>query len=232
MADTSYASSSVVRSSATQKIETTKKIEFEEKKTYTIIKRGMDIIGASMGLIFLSWLFLIVAVLIKIEDPKGTVFFKQVRVGKNGKTFYMYKFRSMVSDAEEKLKDLLKYNEIEGAMFKLKEDPRVTKIGKFIRKTSIDELPQLWNVLKGEMSLVGPRPPLPREVKLYSEYDKQRLLVVPGCTGLWQVSGRSELNFREMVELDIKYIQNRSLGFDVLILLKTVKIFLIPNSAY
>ncbi|WP_350346356.1 sugar transferase [Heyndrickxia faecalis] len=232
MADTSYASSSVVRSSATQKIETTKKIEFEEKKTYTMIKRGMDIIGASMGLIFLSWLFLIVAVLIKIEDPKGTVFFKQVRVGKNGKTFYMYKFRSMVSDAEEKLKDLLKYNEIEGAMFKLKEDPRVTKIGKFIRKTSIDELPQLWNVLKGEMSLVGPRPPLPREVKLYSEYDKQRLLVVPGCTGLWQVSGRSELNFREMVELDIKYIQNRSLGFDVLILLKTVKIFLIPNSAY
>jgi len=232
VADTSYASSSVVRSSATQKIETTKKIEFEEKKTYTMIKRGMDIIGASMGLIFLSWLFLIVAVLIKIEDPKGTVFFKQVRVGKNGKTFYMYKFRSMVSDAEEKLKDLLKYNEIEGAMFKLKEDPRVTKIGKFIRKTSIDELPQLWNVLKGEMSLVGPRPPLPREVKLYSEYDKQRLLVVPGCTGLWQVSGRSELNFREMVELDIKYIQNRSLGFDVLILLKTVKIFLIPNSAY
>ena len=232
MADTSYASSSVVRSSATQKMETTKKIEFEEKKTYTILKRGMDIIGASMGLIFLSWLFLIVAVLIKIEDPKGTVFFKQVRVGKNGKTFYMYKFRSMVSDAEEKLKDLLKYNEIEGAMFKLKEDPRVTKIGKFIRKTSIDELPQLWNVLKGEMSLVGPRPPLPREVKLYSEYDKQRLLVVPGCTGLWQVSGRSELNFREMVELDIKYIQNRSLGFDVLILLKTVKIFLIPNSAY
>ncbi|WP_258922024.1 sugar transferase [Heyndrickxia coagulans] len=232
MADTSYASSSVVRSSATQKIETTKKIEFEEKKTYTMIKRGMDIIGAITGLVFLSWLFLIVAVLIKIEDPKGTVFFKQVRVGKNGKTFYMYKFRSMVSDAEEKLKDLLKYNEIEGAMFKLKEDPRVTKIGKFIRKTSIDELPQLWNVLKGEMSLVGPRPPLPREVKLYSEYDKQRLLVVPGCTGLWQVSGRSELNFREMVELDIKYIQNRSLGFDVLILLKTVKIFLIPNSAY
>ncbi|WMM89362.1 sugar transferase, partial [Heyndrickxia coagulans] len=162
MADTSYASSSVVRSSATQKMETTKKIEFEEKKTYTMIKRGMDIIGASMGLIFLSWLFLIVAVLIKIEDPKGTVFFKQVRVGKNGKTFYMYKFRSMVSDAEEKLKYLLKYNEIEGAMFKLKEDPRVTNIGKFIRKTSIDELPQLWNVLKGEMSLVGPRPPLPR----------------------------------------------------------------------
>ncbi|UJZ87811.1 sugar transferase [Heyndrickxia coagulans] len=232
MADTSYASSSVVRSSATQKIETTKKIEFEEKKTYTMIKRGMDIIGASMGIIFLSWLFLIVAVLIKIENPKGTVFFKQVRVGKNGKTFYMYKFRSMVSDAEEKLKDLLKYNEIEGAMFKLKEDPRVTKIGKFIRKTSIDELPQLWNVLKGEMSLVGPRPPLPREVADYTKYDMQRLLVKPGCTGLWQVSGRSELSFCEMVDLDINYITNRTIWLDIKLILKTLKIMIIPNNAY
>ncbi|QWU06952.1 sugar transferase [Heyndrickxia coagulans] len=232
MADTNYASSSVVRSSATQKIETTKKIEFEEKKTYTMIKRGMDIIGASMGIIFLSWLFLIVAVLIKIENPKGTVFFKQVRVGKNGKTFYMYKFRSMVSDAEEKLKDLLKYNEIEGAMFKLKEDPRVTKIGKFIRKTSIDELPQLWNVLKGEMSLVGPRPPLPREVADYTKYDMQRLLVKPGCTGLWQVSGRSELSFCEMVDLDINYITNRTIWLDIKLILKTLKIMIIPNNAY
>jgi len=232
VADTSYASSSVVRSSATQKMETTKKIEFEEKKTYTMIKRGMDIIGASMGLVCLSWLFLIVAVLIKIEDPKGTVFFKQVRVGKNGKTFYMYKFRSMVSDAEEKLKDLLKYNEIEGAMFKLKEDPRVTKIGKFIRKTSIDELPQLWNVLKGEMSLVGPRPPLPREVKLYSEYDKQRLLVVPGCTGLWQVSGRSNLDFKDMVELDLQYIKNHSILGDLKIILKTVRLIFGSHDAY
>ena len=232
MADTSYASSSVVRSSATQKIETTKKIEFEEKKTYTMIKRGMDIIGASMGLIFLSWLFLIVAVLIKIEDPKGTVFFKQVRVGKNGKTFYMYKFRSMVSDAEEKLKDLLKYNEIEGAMFKLKEDPRVTKIGKFIRKTSIDELPQLWNVLKGEMSLVGPRPPLPREVKEYTNYDKQRLLVIPGCTGLWQVSGRNSLSFQEMVELDLLYIRKRNSYFDLKIIIKTVFLLFGSKNAF
>ncbi|MEC5269342.1 sugar transferase [Heyndrickxia coagulans] len=203
MADTSYASSSVVGSSATQKMENTKKIEFEEKKTYTILKRGMDIIGAVLGLIFLSWLFLLVAILIKIEDPKGTVFFKQIRVGKNGKEFYMFKFRSMVTDAEEKLRDLLKYNEIDGAMFKLKEDPRVTKIGKIIRKTSIDELPQLLNVLKGDMSLVGPRPPLPREVKKYTDYDLQRLLVVPGCTGLWQISGRSSLSFKEMVELDL-----------------------------
>jgi len=232
VADTSYASSSVVRSSATQKMETTKKIEFEEKKTYTILKRGMDIIGASMGLIFLSWLFLIVAVLIKIEDPKGTVFFKQVRVGKNGKTFYMYKFRSMVSDAEEKLKDLLKYNEIEGAMFKLKEDPRVTKIGKFIRKTSIDELPQLWNVFKGEMSLVGPRPPLPREVKQYTGYDMQRLYVTPGCTGLWQVSGRNSLDFHQMVELDLKYIRKRSIFLDLRIMLKTVLILFDSKNAF
>jgi lipopolysaccharide/colanic/teichoic acid biosynthesis glycosyltransferase len=232
VADTSYASSSVVRSSATQKIETTKKIEFEEKKTYTMIKRGMDIIGAIMGLICLSWLFLIVAVLIKIEDPKGTVFFKQIRVGKNGKEFYMFKFRSMVSDAEERLKDLLKYNEVDGAMFKLKEDPRVTKIGKFIRKTSIDELPQLWNVLKGEMSLVGPRPPLPREVKEYTNYDKQRLLVIPGCTGLWQVSGRNSLSFQEMVELDLLYIRKRNSYFDLKIIIKTVFLLFGSKNAF
>ncbi|WP_046721720.1 sugar transferase [Heyndrickxia coagulans] len=213
-------------------METTKKIEFEEKKTYTILKRGMDIIGASMGLIFLSWLFLIVAVLIKIEDPKGTVFFKQIRVGKNGKEFYMFKFRSMVSDAEERLKDLLKYNEIDGAMFKLKEDPRVTKIGKFIRKTSIDELPQLWNVLKGEMSLVGPRPPLPREVKEYTNYDKQRLLVIPGCTGLWQVSGRNSLSFQEMVELDLQYIRKRNSYFDLKIIIKTVFLLFGSKNAF
>jgi len=232
VADTSYASSSVVRSSATQKVETTKKIEFEEKKTYTMIKRGMDIIGASMGLICLSWLFLIVAVLIKIEDPKGTVFFKQVRVGKNGKEFYMFKFRSMVSDAEERLKDLLKYNEIDGAMFKIKDDPRVTKIGKFIRKTSIDELPQLWNVLKGEMSLVGPRPPLPREVNEYTNYEKQRLFVTPGCTGLWQVSGRNSLSFNEMVKLDLIYIKNRSILVDIKIIVKTLFIIIYPKGAY
>ncbi|WP_061086458.1 sugar transferase [Heyndrickxia coagulans] len=232
MADTSYASSSVVRSSATQKMETTKKIEFEEKKTYTILKRGMDIIGAVLGLIFLSWLFLLVAILIKIEDPRGPVFFKQIRVGKNGKKFYMYKFRSMVSDAEEKLKDLLKYNEVSGAMFKMKEDPRVTRIGKFIRRTSIDELPQLWNVFKGDMSLVGPRPPLPREVAEYTKYDLQRLLVTPGCTGLWQVSGRNDLDFCEMVELDLTYIKCRTIWFDIKIILNTIKIMFKPNSAY
>ena len=227
MAESGYASSTVVKSSSAKS-----SIILEEKKVYTILKRGMDVIGATLGLICLSWLFLIVAILIKLEDPTGTVFFKQIRVGKNGKKFYMYKFRSMVSNAEEQLKDLLKYNEIEGAMFKLKNDPRVTKIGRFIRKTSVDELPQLWNVLKGEMSLVGPRPPLPREVKQYSTYDKQRLLVLPGCTGLWQVSGRNNLSFKEMVELDLEYIKVRSLSLDIKIILKTFIIIVKNNDAF
>lgn len=143
----------------------------------------------------------------------------------------MYKFRSMVTDAEERLKDLLQYNEVSGAMFKMKEDPRVTKIGKFIRKTSIDELPQLLNVLKGEMSLVGPRPPLPREVKEYTSYDKQRLLVTPGCTGLWQVTERNNVGFKEMVKLDLEYINKRSLFYDLKIILKTIQIMVKSNGA-
>jgi exopolysaccharide biosynthesis polyprenyl glycosylphosphotransferase len=201
-------------------------------KPYLLSKRVMDILGAIVGITLLSFIFLIVAIFIKIEDPKGPVFFSQKRVGLNGKEFKMFKFRSMVMDAEEKLKDLLEHNEVSGAMFKMKEDPRVTKIGKFIRKTSIDELPQLFNVLKGEMSLVGPRPPLPREVKEYTEYDKQRLLVTPGCTGLWQVSGRSNIGFKEMVQLDLEYIQKRTFLYDVKIILKTVKVLLGSNDAY
>lgn len=208
------------------------KIEANDRKTYLFIKRLIDIIGSLIGLIVLSPLFLIVSVLIKLEDPKGAVFFSQIRVGKDGKEFRMYKFRSMVSNAEEILEELLKYNEISGAMFKMKDDPRITKVGKIIRKTSIDELPQLFNVLKGDMSLVGPRPPLPREVELYTDYDKQRLLVTPGCTGLWQVSGRNNIGFEEMVELDLKYIHERSLLLDIIIILKTIKVIFIPNSAY
>jgi lipopolysaccharide/colanic/teichoic acid biosynthesis glycosyltransferase len=207
-------------------------IEVKENKSYILAKRLIDIAGSLFGIILLSWLFLIVAILIKIEDPKGPVFFKQVRVGKGEKEFSMFKFRSMVADAEERLKDLLQYNEVSGAMFKMKKDPRVTRIGTFIRKTSIDELPQLWNVLKGEMSLVGPRPPLPREVEEYSDYDKQRLLVTPGCTGLWQVSGRNDVGFMEMVKLDIKYINNRSIGFDIKIILKTVLLLFGAKNAY
>lgn len=201
------------------------------RKGYLAAKRCMDFIGALCGLILLSPIFVIIALLIKYEDSKGPVFFKQIRVGKDGKEFYMYKFRSMVTDAEERLNDLLKHNEVSGAMFKMKEDPRVTKIGRFIRKTSIDELPQLLNVLKGEMSLVGPRPPLPREVKEYTAYDKQRLLVIPGCTGLWQVTERNSVGFQEMVELDLEYISKRGLMYDLKIIFKTIQVMIKSNGA-
>lgn len=207
-------------------------LNINERKTYLFAKRLIDIIGSSIGIILLSFLFIILAILIKLEDPKGAVFFSQKRVGLNGKEFKMYKFRSMVSNAEEKLAELLKYNEVSGAMFKMKDDPRITKVGKFIRKTSIDELPQLFNVLKGDMSLVGPRPPLPREVAVYSNYDKQRLLVTPGCTGLWQVSARNSVGFEEMVELDLQYIHKRSFLFDIKIMLKTVLVLFGSKDAF
>nr|WP_240524190.1 sugar transferase [Priestia megaterium] len=199
---------------------------------YIFCKRSLDILGASIGIIVLSWLLFIIIVAIKIDDPKGPIFFKQQRVGKNEQKFYMFKFRSMVTNAEAQLESLLKYNEINGAMFKMKHDPRITRVGRFIRKTSIDELPQLWNVLKGDMSLVGPRPPLNREVKLYSDYDKLRLLVTPGCTGLWQVSGRSNIGFKEMVELDLKYIEKRTILYDIKIILKTVIMLFSSKGAY
>ncbi|MDL2419350.1 sugar transferase BpsD (plasmid) [Bacillus shihchuchen] len=203
-----------------------------EKKSYLFMKRFIDIVAASFGIVLLCWLFFLLAILIKLEDPKGPVFFKQKRIGKKEKEFYMFKFRSMVSNAEELLDSILNLNEVSGAMFKIQKDARVTKVGKFIRRTSIDELPQLWNVLKGDMSLVGPRPPLPREVVKYTDYDKQRLLVTPGCTGLWQVSGRNDLSFKEMVELDIIYIKNRSVMNDLKIIIKTFKIIFSPNGAY
>ncbi|HHQ2456100.1 sugar transferase [Bacillus cereus group sp. MYBK245-2] len=205
--------------------------EVNQNGFYLFTKRLMDIFGSVMGLVFLSPVFLIVALLIKLEDPKGPVFFKQVRIGKDEKEFGMYKFRSMIVDAEERLNDLLKHNEVSGAMFKMKDDPRVTRIGKFIRKTSIDELPQLFNVLKGDMSLVGPRPPLLREVKEYTSYDKQRLLVTPGCTGLWQVTERNNVGFKEMVELDLKYIKRRKLTLDLKIIFKTIVVIFKSNGA-
>nr|WP_042121399.1 sugar transferase [Paenibacillus senegalensis] len=204
----------------------------KEKASYLIMKRTLDLSGAIVGSLVLMPLFLLLAVLIKLEDPKGAVLFKQVRIGKNGKPFYMYKFRSMVSNAEELLAELLEKNEIEGAMFKMKNDPRVTRIGRFMRKTSLDELPQFINVLRGDMSLVGPRPPLPREVVTYSLYEKQRLLVTPGCTGLWQVSGRNHLSFHEMVELDLKYIREQSIKQDIHILLKTFWVVISNKGAY
>lgn len=209
-----------------------KTVHVNNGKLYLVSKRLIDIVGSLCGIILLSFLFIIVAILIKLEDPKSTVIFSQTRVGLKGKEFKMYKFRSMVSDAEKKLQDLLQYNEVSGAMFKMKDDPRITRVGKFIRKTSIDELPQLFNVLKGDMSLVGPRPPLPREVAEYTNYDKQRLWVTPGCTGLWQVSGRNSLGFEEMIELDLQYIRKRSFLYDIKIILKTVLVLFGSKDAF
>ncbi|MGM0838447.1 MAG: sugar transferase [Bacillota bacterium] len=206
--------------------------ELNENKIESSMKRIMDVVGASIGLLLLLPVLIIISIIIKIEDPKGPILFSQIRVGKNQEEFKMYKFRSMVSDAEEKLQELLKYNEVSGAMFKMKEDPRITKIGKLIRKTSIDELPQLWNVLKGDMSLVGPRPPLMREVAEYTEYDKQRLLATPGCTGLWQISGRSNVGFDEMVELDLAYIKSRTILLDIKIIVKTFTIIFKSKDAF
>lgn len=199
---------------------------------YRFIKRVFDFVASLLGLIILSPLFLIIAIAIKVEDPKGAVFYSQTRLGRGEVPFKMYKFRSMVSNSDELLEKLLKDNEIDGAMFKMQDDPRVTKIGRFIRKYSIDELPQLLNVLQGSMSLVGPRPPLPREVEEYSDYDKQRLAVKPGCTGLWQATVRNSVGFDEMVKLDLTYISKRSVAFDVYILFKTVVIMFKPNGAY
>ncbi|MCM3628766.1 sugar transferase [Paenibacillus glycanilyticus] len=201
-------------------------------RLYLMGKRGFDLIAAAIGLILLSPLFLLISLLIKLESPKDSVFFYQTRVGRNEQTFKMFKFRSMIANAEEMLEGLLSHNEVEGAMFKMKKDPRITNVGKFIRKTSIDELPQLWNVIRGDMSLVGPRPALPREVQEYSSYDKLRLKVQPGCTGLWQVSGRNELSFNEMVELDLKYIEERGFLLDLKLVLLTVKVMFGSKNAY
>jgi len=190
-------------------------------RLYLIIKRMFDIIGSFVGLLICLPVIIIIAIIIKLEDG-GPIIFKQLRVGKNGKKFYIYKFRSMRTDAELLKINLLQENEVKGAMFKIKNDPRVTKIGSFIRKTSLDEIPQFYNVLIGDMSLVGPRPPLLEEVASYSNYDKQRLLVTPGLSGLWQISGRSNLSFSDMVKLDLIYITTRSVKLDLKIMLITI----------
>ncbi len=198
---------------------------------YLFLKRLIDIIGASLGLILASPIMLIVAILIKLEDPKGPIFFSQVRNGAYPTTFKMYKFRSMYIDAEERLQELMHLNEQSGPAFKIKDDPRITKVGKFIRKMSLDELPQLFNVLKGDMSLVGPRPAIPREVEQYTAYQKQRLFVKPGLTCIWQVSGRNNIGFDEWVELDIEYIKTRNLWIDIKLILLTIPAMLGDENA-
>jgi exopolysaccharide biosynthesis polyprenyl glycosylphosphotransferase len=185
------------------------------------IKEIFDRCAAALGLLLALPLFGLFAVLIKFTSP-GPVIFRQQRVGRDGNVFTVYKFRTMVCDAEERLDDLLQQNESDGALFKLRQDPRVTRVGAILRRYSIDELPQLWNVLKGEMSLVGPRPPLAGEVALYEEWQHDRLEVRPGITGLWQVSGRSELSFEDYVRLDLFYVENWSLAMDLFIVLRTV----------
>lgn len=202
-----------------------------QRYVYRFFKRMLDIVASVIGLIVLSPIFLIVSLAIKAED-RGPIFYSQVRLGKGQRPFKMYKFRSMIVDADKKLEKLLKQNEVEGAMFKMKEDPRITRVGRFTRKHSLDELPQLLNVLAGDMSLVGPRPPLEREVADYSEHDKQRLIVKPGCTGLWQVTARNDADFSGMVDLDLQYIEKSGLMFDVIILFKTIGIVFKPNGAY
>lgn len=203
----------------------------KESILYSITKRLIDIVGSLCGIILLSPLFLIVAILIKLEDPKGKVFFAQERNGRYPKTFKMYKFRSMVHNAEDLLKDLMDRNEQTGPVFKINDDPRITKVGKFIRKTSIDELPQLFNVLKGDMSLVGPRPPIPHEVEQYNSYQMQRLAVKPGLTCIWQVSGRNNIGFDEWVEMDIEYIKTRNLWLDIKLIFKTVGVLFGDDNA-
>lgn len=187
-----------------------------------VLKRCIDIVGGMVGMIITLFVGAFVAIAIKLDSP-GPVIFSQNRVGKNGRRFKMYKFRSMYIDAEERKKELLQQNEMQGAMFKIANDPRITKVGKFIRKYSIDELPQFFNVLKGDMSLVGTRPPTVEEVQRYKTEQKRRLSVTPGMTGLWQTSGRSEIyDFDEIVKLDLEYIDKWSIGLDIKLLVKTI----------
>lgn len=192
------------------------------RERYWVIRRTQDILLSGLALLVLWPVMLITAIVIYIDSPGASPVFVQDRVGRDGKVFRFYKFRSMVPNAEAKLNDLLEQNEMEGPAFKMKDDPRITRVGRFIRKTSIDELPQLWNILKGDMSIVGPRPPLPREVEQYDEYQRQRLYVTPGLTCYWQIQpNRNDLSFEEWLELDIKYIKESSVKNDWKIILGT-----------
>ena len=195
-------------------------------------KRLMDIILSGVGMVLLSPVYLTIAVAVKLSSP-GPVFFTQTRVGRYGRHFKFYKFRSMRQDAEAQKAALMAKNESkDGVIFKMKDDPRITKVGRFLRRTSLDELPQLWNVFIGDMSLVGPRPPVPSEVQEYTLEDRKRLDVIPGITCLWQIKGRSEIPFNEQVRLDKEYILAPSVWKDFLILLKTIPAILGGKGAY
>lgn len=203
----------------------------KERRGYEFAKRVFDVVSSLLALIVFSPLMGITALAIKLEDG-GSPIFAQTRVGKDGKFFRMYKFRSMCEDAEKKLKELQDRNEADGLAFKMSNDPRVTRVGAFIRKTSIDELPQLFNIFKGNMSVVGPRPPLGYEVMQYDDYQMQRLSVKPGLTCYWQCSGRSDVSFDEWMDLDIKYINERGFLKDIEIIFRTIPAVLFHKGAY
>ena len=196
------------------------KIVLKKKPIYSFLKRFGDILGSLLIIILFSWLYLILAILVKCTS-KGPIIYKSQRVGKDGKLFTFYKFRSMRVGADQELDSLLDQNETGGITFKIKNDPRITKFGKFLRKTSLDELPQIFNILNGSMSFVGPRPALPREVEQYNDYQRQRLLVKQGLTCIWQCSGRSDTTFDEQIEMDLEYINKRGFWFDIWLMIKT-----------
>jgi exopolysaccharide biosynthesis polyprenyl glycosylphosphotransferase len=196
-----------------------------------VVKRATDILLTSVGALILAPVMLVIAAAIKLDSP-GPVIYSQMRVGRNGKLFACHKFRSMVDGADQMVHDLAGMNEASGPLFKVRDDPRKTRVGRFIRRWSLDELPQIWNVLAGEMSIVGPRPNLPEEVAHYQEWHKKRLLVSPGITGLWQVSGRSDLTFDEMVLLDVFYVENWNLMFDLSIMVRSLPAVLRARGAY
>lgn len=204
----------------------------DNKRSNILAKRIFDVVVSATALLVLSPIFMILALLIRL-DSKGSIFFYQNRIGKQGKEFRFWKFRSMSVDAEQRKDALMENNEMRGGVsFKMKKDPRITRVGRFIRKYSMDELPQLWNVLIGDMSLVGPRPPLPNEVAQYTPYQRMRLEVTPGITCIWQVSGRSDIPFQEQVKMDLQYIENQSFWYDIELLFKTVPAVLKARGAY
>ena len=196
-------------------------------RRYWVLRRAQDIVFSLLALILLAPLALLISLAIVLDSPGDGAIFRQRRVGRDGRLFWLYKFRTMCPDAEEQLNELLSQNQMDGPVFKIKGDPRITRVGRFLRKTSLDELPQLLNVLQGDMSIVGPRPALPREVELYSDYQRQRLYVTPGLSCYWQIAPhRNEMSFDEWVALDMKYIQERSFWVDWKIIFLTVRAML------
>lgn len=202
-----------------------RKQNLREHRLYWVGRRAQDVVLSALALVVLA-----TAVAVVVDDPSAGPVFSQERIGRDGKPFKLYKFRSMCPNAEAKLDDLLKQNEMNGPVFKIKDDPRITRVGRFIRRTSLDELPQLWNVLEGDMSIVGPRPALPREVEQYGDYEKQRLYVTPGLSCYWQIAPhRNDLSFEEWMDLDIEYIQERSFWVDWKIILGTFRVCLLGH---